>query len=77
MTIPNEIPLSNYAHTPQHHYQAHRHNHNHTSPHRSNYYSNTEMWICHMCHDGPKVYNNQTTCVMCGHDVCFNCTRVK
>ncbi|KAF9894579.1 hypothetical protein FE257_006465 [Aspergillus nanangensis] len=40
-------------------------------------YSQTYMYICCVCHDGPKIYNNQPRCVVCSHDACSNCQHVK
>ncbi|KAF7718791.1 Uncharacterized protein PECH_005882 [Penicillium ucsense] len=40
-------------------------------------YSQTYMWICCMCGDGPKVYNHQSKCVMCNHEACSSCQNVK
>ncbi|KAJ5099426.1 hypothetical protein N7532_006427 [Penicillium argentinense] len=40
-------------------------------------YSQTYMYICCQCHDGPKVYNVQPQCVNCNHMACSVCTYVK
>ncbi|KAL5359390.1 hypothetical protein BJX96DRAFT_174308 [Aspergillus floccosus] len=40
-------------------------------------YTQTYMYICCQCHDGPKVYNVQPQCVNCHHSACSNCTYVK
>ncbi|KAL4896093.1 hypothetical protein BDV59DRAFT_199305 [Aspergillus ambiguus] len=40
-------------------------------------YTQTYMYICCQCQDGPKVYNVQPQCVSCNHVVCSNCTYVK
>ncbi|KAJ5176657.1 uncharacterized protein N7482_002534 [Penicillium canariense] len=41
------------------------------------YYSETYMYICCKCHDGPKVYNVQPQCVVCHHEACGECQQVK
>lgn len=40
-------------------------------------YSQTYMYICCKCQDGPKVYNVQPVCVVCNHEACYCCTYVK
>ncbi|KAJ5573955.1 uncharacterized protein N7459_008382 [Penicillium hispanicum] len=40
-------------------------------------YSQTYMYICCVCGDGPKVYNVQPQCVICQHKACDCCTNVK
>ncbi|KAJ5104938.1 hypothetical protein NUU61_002285 [Penicillium alfredii] len=40
-------------------------------------YSQTYMYICCKCNDGPKVYNHQPRCVVCSHEACGGCTYVK
>ncbi|KAJ5461691.1 uncharacterized protein N7458_003243 [Penicillium daleae] len=42
-----------------------------------NFYSQTYMYICCKCGDGPKVYNNQPRCVSCDHEACSRCEEVK
>ncbi|KAJ5619352.1 hypothetical protein N7510_003336 [Penicillium lagena] len=39
--------------------------------------SDTYMYICCQCDDGPKVYNHQPQCVVCDHDACSLCYYVK
>ncbi|KXG49897.1 uncharacterized protein PGRI_058650 [Penicillium griseofulvum] len=41
------------------------------------YNSETYMYICCACNDGPKIYNHQPQCVSCNHMACGNCTYVK
>ncbi|KAJ5165211.1 uncharacterized protein N7500_007041 [Penicillium coprophilum] len=41
------------------------------------YNSETYMYICCACNDGPKIYNHQPQCVSCSHMACSNCTYVK
>ncbi|KAJ5198990.1 hypothetical protein N7491_000446 [Penicillium cf. griseofulvum] len=41
------------------------------------YNSETYMYICCACNDGPKIYNHQPQCVSCSHMACGNCTYVK
>lgn len=43
----------------------------------SQHYSQTYMYICCNCQDGPKVYNVQPVCVVCDHAACGQCTNVK
>lgn len=43
----------------------------------SQLYSQTYMYICCKCHDGPKVHNVQPVCVVCNHKACSYCTHVK
>ncbi|KAJ5463028.1 hypothetical protein N7475_007972 [Penicillium sp. IBT 31633x] len=40
-------------------------------------HSETYMYICCSCNDGPKIHNHQPKCVMCGHEACSNCVYVK
>ncbi|KAF4214391.1 hypothetical protein CNMCM8980_009210 [Aspergillus fumigatiaffinis] len=40
-------------------------------------YSQTYMYICCNCGDGPKVYNVQPRCTECNHIVCSSCKPVK
>ncbi|KAF7167458.1 hypothetical protein CNMCM6106_003018 [Aspergillus hiratsukae] len=40
-------------------------------------YSQTYMYICCQCGDGPKVYNVQPRCIECQHIVCSGCKPVK
>lgn len=40
-------------------------------------YARTDLYICCQCGDGPKVYQNQSRCVACDHDVCPKCIPVK
>lgn len=40
-------------------------------------YSQTYMYICCQCNDGPKVYNVQPRCVTCQHDPCSDCVNIK
>ncbi|EAW12753.1 uncharacterized protein ACLA_011800 [Aspergillus clavatus NRRL 1] len=40
-------------------------------------YSNTYMYICCQCGDGPKVYNVQPQCIICQHIACSSCREVK
>lgn len=40
-------------------------------------YSQTYMYICCNCNDGPKVYNVQPKCIECNHVACSNCVSVK
>ncbi|CEJ60202.1 hypothetical protein PMG11_08786 [Penicillium brasilianum] len=40
-------------------------------------YTETYMYICCRCGDGPKVYNNQPRCVCCNHEACGDCEQVK
>jgi hypothetical protein len=40
-------------------------------------HSDTYMYICCQCHDGPKIYNHQPKCISCEHNACSNCTYVK
>ncbi|KAL2868503.1 uncharacterized protein BJX67DRAFT_42258 [Aspergillus lucknowensis] len=49
----------------------------HSAIRRRNYYSDTTLWICCGCGDGPKVYHHQTVCVICQHVSCPDCTLVK
>ncbi|EPS34830.1 hypothetical protein PDE_09794 [Penicillium oxalicum 114-2] len=37
----------------------------------------TYMYICCKCGDGPKVYNHQPKCVICNHAACGSCQNVK
>ncbi|KAE8386330.1 hypothetical protein BDV23DRAFT_163407 [Aspergillus alliaceus] len=39
--------------------------------------SNSYLYICCKCHDGPKLYTYQPKCVMCSHTVCSDCQYVK
>ncbi|KAJ5833401.1 hypothetical protein N7474_001712 [Penicillium riverlandense] len=39
--------------------------------------SDTYMYICCQCDDGPKVYNHQPQCVVCDHNACSACYYVK
>ncbi|KAJ5360487.1 hypothetical protein N7517_009678 [Penicillium concentricum] len=41
------------------------------------YNSETYMYICCACNDGPKIYNHQPQCVNCEHMACGSCTYVK
>ncbi|KAJ5906882.1 uncharacterized protein N7473_003798 [Penicillium subrubescens] len=41
------------------------------------FYTQTYMYICCQCGDGPKVYNNQPRCIGCDHEACGSCTQVK
>ncbi|KAJ5146100.1 uncharacterized protein N7515_000664 [Penicillium bovifimosum] len=41
------------------------------------YNSETYMYICCECNDGPKIYNHQPQCVVCNHMACAGCTYVK
>ncbi|GIK00241.1 hypothetical protein Aspvir_004261 [Aspergillus viridinutans] len=43
----------------------------------NNVYSQTYMYICCQCGDGPKVYNVQPRCTECNHIVCSSCKPVK
>lgn len=43
----------------------------------SQLYSQTYMYVCCQCRDGPKVYNVQPVCVVCNHKACSCCTYVK
>ncbi|KAJ5134182.1 hypothetical protein N7448_000796 [Penicillium atrosanguineum] len=43
----------------------------------TNYYTETYMYICCNCNDGPKVFNVQPVCVVCNHVACDSCTNVK
>ncbi|EEH21675.2 hypothetical protein PABG_03891 [Paracoccidioides brasiliensis Pb03] len=40
-------------------------------------HSSTDLYICCICGDGPKVFQNQGRCVNCDHDVCGYCARIK
>ncbi|KAJ5575931.1 hypothetical protein N7535_002857 [Penicillium sp. DV-2018c] len=40
-------------------------------------HSETYMYICCSCNDGPKIYNHQPQCVVCNHMVCKDCIHVK
>lgn len=40
-------------------------------------YSQTYMYICCKCQDGPKVYDVQPQCVICHHEACSSCVHVK
>lgn len=40
-------------------------------------YSQTFIYICCRCGDGPKLWENQPSCVSCEHVACGNCTYVK
>ena len=40
-------------------------------------HSETYMYICCGCNDGPKIYNHQPQCVVCSHMACGNCVYVK
>ncbi|KAJ5913343.1 hypothetical protein N7504_002226 [Penicillium tannophilum] len=40
-------------------------------------YSQTYMYICCQCKDGPKVYNHQPRCIECQHVACSSCVSVK
>lgn len=40
-------------------------------------YSQTYMYVCCKCQDGPKVYNVQPQCVICHHEACSACIYVK
>lgn len=41
------------------------------------FYGETYMYICCQCRDGPKIWNNQPKCVMCGHIACDECEHIK
>ncbi|KAJ5665501.1 uncharacterized protein N7477_007949 [Penicillium maclennaniae] len=43
----------------------------------TNYYTQTYMYICCHCNDGPKVYNVQPVCIVCNHQACGSCINVK
>lgn len=43
----------------------------------TSYYTQTFMYICCQCNDGPKVYNVQPVCVECNHAACSSCAHVK
>lgn len=40
-------------------------------------YSQAYIYICCKCGDGPKLWDNQPSCVSCEHVACGNCTYVK
>ncbi|KAL5003608.1 hypothetical protein BDV10DRAFT_153726 [Aspergillus recurvatus] len=56
--------------------RSHR-GHNISQSQRPNYFSNSSMYICCQCKDGPKVYNHNVQCVLCHHIACELCTHVK
>ncbi|KAL4961804.1 uncharacterized protein BDV14DRAFT_179686 [Aspergillus stella-maris] len=68
-SLVEHIPCS-----PRHH---HSHGHGLNGSHRPNYYSSAHMWVCCGCGDGPKLYSNQTVCVICSHSACSYCEGVK
>lgn len=35
------------------------------------------MYYCCNCRQGPKIYEHESRCISCNHDVCGNCTYVK
>ncbi|KAL5042708.1 hypothetical protein BDW71DRAFT_189476 [Aspergillus fruticulosus] len=56
--------------------RSHR-GHNISQLQRPNYFSNSNMWICCSCGDGPKIYDHNPKCVICHHSACDLCTHVK
>lgn len=35
------------------------------------------LWVCHVCGDGPKVWDNEQRCVNCDHNACSECQMLK
>ncbi|KAL4736359.1 hypothetical protein BDV11DRAFT_194060 [Aspergillus similis] len=44
---------------------------------RPNHFSNSSLYICCKCNDGPKVFSHNVQCVMCHHYACDLCVHVK
>lgn len=40
-------------------------------------YTETAMYVCCQCGDGPKVYDHQPRCIICQHEACGDCQHVK
>ncbi|KAL4904522.1 hypothetical protein BDW74DRAFT_154047 [Aspergillus multicolor] len=44
---------------------------------RPKYFSETDMYVCCNCGDGPKVYSHNPVCVQCHHHACSACAHIK